>query len=521
MPSDDTNNSLIGPKSLIKRHEFVRLIIQALYALGYTKSASLLESESGCSHKSVELVTLESDVVNANWDCCIDAINKFDDLPEKIRNSALFLVFKQWVFEFLSCGDDKSALGILRKRVSELEVDEEKVHKLALGIVKLEEIGWEGNEGDENLRCRLLVELEKLLPPPIMLPERRLEHLVEVAISAQTGACIYHNSGDAISLYEDHCCGRDQIPIETVQILKDHENEVWFVQFSNNGKYLASSSSDCSAIIWKVSEEGVLSLKHTLHSHQNPVSFVSWSPDDTMLLTCGNGEVLKLWDVEMGTCKHTFGEKSPIVSSCAWFPDSKRLVCGSSDPDKCIYMWDLDGKELEAWRGVRVPKVSDLAVTPDGEHLISICSEKDIRIYNFGTKTEWVVKEEHAITSLSVSRDSEFLIVNLNSQEIHLWDVAGTWEKPLKYAGHKQGKYVIRSCFGGLNGMFIASGSENSQVYIWNQQYSKPIEVLPGHSMTVNCVSWNPTRPQMLASASDDQTIRIWGPSSEMTKKKV
>ncbi|KAF6144370.1 hypothetical protein GIB67_024597 [Kingdonia uniflora] len=267
-----------------------------------------------------------------------------------------------------------------------MEVDEEKVHKLALGIVKLEEIGWEGNEGVENLSCRLLVELEKLLPPRIRLPERRLGHLVEVAISEQTGDCIYHNLGDAISLYEDHCCGRDEIPIETVQ----------------------------------VSEEGVLSLKHTLHSHQNPVSFVSWSPDDTMLFTCGNGEVLKLWDVEMGTCKHTFGEKNPIVSSCAWFPDSKRLVCGSSDPDKCIYMWDLDGNELEAWRGVRVPKVSDLAVTPDGEYLFSICSEKDIRIYNFGTKTEWVVKEEHAITSLSVSRDSEFLIINLNSQEIHM-----------------------------------------------------------------------------------------------------
>lgn len=37
-----------------------------------------------------------------------------------------------------------------------------------------------------------------------------------------------------------------------LQILTQHENEVWFVQFSHNGKYLASSSSDCTAIIWMV-----------------------------------------------------------------------------------------------------------------------------------------------------------------------------------------------------------------------------------------------------------------------------
>ena len=211
-------------------------------------------------------------------------------------------------------------------------------------------------------------------------------------------------------------------------------------------------------------ENGVLILRHMLQSHQNPVSFVAWSPDDTMLLTCGNGEVLKLWDVETGTCKHTFGDHGFIVSSCAWFPDSKRIVCGSSDPEKGIYMWDCDGNEIKAWKGMRMPKVLDLAVTPDGENLISIFSEKEIRILNVGTNAEHVISEDYSITSLSVSRDSKFLIVNLNSEEIHMWDVAGKWEKPLKYTGHKQNKYVIRSCFGGFHCTFIASGSENSLV---------------------------------------------------------
>jgi WD40 repeat protein len=51
---------------------------------------------------------------------------------------------------------------------------------------------------------------------------------------------------------------------------------------------------------------------------------------------------------------------------------------------------------------------------------------------------------------------------------------------------------------------------DNGQVYIWQRCMEMPIKVLYGHSMTVNCVSWNPARPQMLASASDDRTVRIW-----------
>ena len=36
------------------------------------------------------------------------------------------------------------------------------------------------------------------------------------------------------------------------QILNEHSDEVWFLQFSHNGQYLASSSNDRTVIIWEV-----------------------------------------------------------------------------------------------------------------------------------------------------------------------------------------------------------------------------------------------------------------------------
>ncbi|GAB2281871.1 hypothetical protein Dimus_016433 [Dionaea muscipula] len=505
---------MLGSRGLIKKHEFVRIIIQCLYSFGYTKSASCLESESGILHKGEDLEQLEYRILDANWEECLSILNRMKGLTDEARSSALFLLFRQTLLDCLTHGDYSTALVILQKKAPGLKVGVDKVHSLALDL--LSPNATQSEPLNENvvygLRKKLLVEVERLLPP-VTVPERRLEHLVESAVAFQIDSCMFHNSAKEVSLFEDHSCGRDQIPTQTVQILTEHKNEVWFVQFSNDGEYLASSSCDCTAIIWKVLEDGKLMLKHALKSHKNPVSFVAWSPDDAMLLTCGNAEVVKLWDVETGTCKRTFGDNGLTISSCAWFPDSKRLVCGSSDAEKGIYMWDCDGNEIIVWRGMRMPKVLDLAVTADGTYLICVFSDKEVRIWNVLTNSERVIPEEHSITSLSASPDGKFFIVNLNSQEIHMWDVAGEWKKPLKYSGHEQKKYVIRSCFGGFKNAFIASGSENSEVYIWNRRCSQPIKILSGHSMTVNCVSWNPKRHQMLASASDDQTIRIWGPS--------
>lgn len=70
------------------------------------------------------------------------------------------------------------------------------------------------------------------------------------------------------------------------------------------------------------------------------------------------------------------------------------------------------------------------------------------------------ISEPETITSLSVSADGRYALVNVQeSQELHLWDLE---EQQLvrKYTGQKQGTFVIRSTFGGDDDAFVLSGSE-------------------------------------------------------------
>ncbi|KAL6286988.1 hypothetical protein ACE6H2_011378 [Prunus campanulata] len=518
--TSEGDEEVVGSKGVIKRVEFVRLIAKALYSLGYKKSGAHLEEESGIPLHSSVVTLFMQQILDGNWDGSVDTLKKIGLSDENITKSASFMILEQKFFELLDDEKDMDALKTLRTEIVPLCINGSRVRELSSCIVSPSFGGTPGkNIARAKSRPKLLEDLQKLLPPTVMILERRLEHLVEQALVLQRDACIFHNSlNEEMSLYTDHRCGRDQIPSRTLQILQAHSDEVWFLQFSHNGKYLASSSSDRSAIIWEVDVNGCVSLKHRLSGHQKPVSIVSWSPDDHQLLTCGVEEVVRRWDVSSGECLHVYEKPGLGLVSCGWFPDGKWIFSGVSD--KSICMWELDGKELECWKGQRTLRISDLEITSDGKQIISTCRDNAILLLDREAKVEILIEEDQTITSFSLSRDNRFLLVNLLNQEIHLWSIEGEIKLVAKYKGHKRTRFVIRSCFGGLEQAFIASGSEDSQVYVWHRGSGELIKALPGHSGAVNCVSWNPTNTHMLASASDDRTIRIWGLNELRVKHK-
>ncbi|XP_022739195.1 WD repeat-containing protein 26-like [Durio zibethinus] len=513
---------VVGSKGVIKKVEFVRIIAKALYSLGYIKSGARLEEESGIPlHSSVVNIFMRQ-ILEGNWDESVVTLHNIGLTDERTIKSASFLILEQKFFELLDEENVMDALKTLRTEIAPLCINNSRVRELSSFIVSPSHCFSVRSCKQDTLRARsrtkLLEELQKLLPPTVMIPERRLEHLVEQALVLQRDSCMFHNSLDKeMSLYADHQCGRDQIPSQTLQILQAHTDEVWFLQFSHNGKYLASSSNDKSAIIWEVDANGV-SFKRKLSGHQKPISSVSWSPDDHELLTCGVEEVVRRWDVPSGECLHVYEKAGLGMVSCGWSPDGKWIFSGVND--KSICMWELDGKELECWKGPRTLKISDLEITNDGKQIISICRERAILLLDREAKVERFIEEDQTITSFSLSRDNRFLLVNLLNQEIHLWNIEGDVKLVSKYRGHKRTRFIIRSCFGGLEQAFIASGSEDSLVYIWHRGRGELIEALPGHSGAVSCVSWNPANPHMLASASDDRTIRIWGLKNLSAKRK-
>nr|VDC93213.1 unnamed protein product [Brassica rapa] len=266
------------------------------------------------------------------------------------ENSVILLLLEQKYLD---------SLNTIREEIQPLGLDPRLLHKLASKILKPDPVGEEDTDVVKK-------KLQELLPIGVLVPERSLEYLLDDDLDTQRGQCGFHNVRDSdLSLFSYHYCDKRKIPSETLQVLSEHTDKVWFLTFSHDGKCLASSSKDKTAILWEMDADGKFRQKHKLVGHEKPVVAVLWS-------------------------------------------------------DEPFYLSEYDG--------------------------------------------------------------------------------------------HKRTRFIIRSCFGGYDEDFIASGSEDSQVYIWHVAKGlRPCRVLRRHSGAVNCVSWNPADIHMLASGSDDRTIRIWG----------
>ena len=126
-----------------------------------------------------------------------------------------------------------------------------------------------------------------------MLPEHRLAILLQQVKRNQISSCLYHNTSTSPSLYQDHACQPDHFPRYPSKDLTKHTGEVWQVQFSHNGKRLASCGGDGTVLIYDVESWEV--LQNLAHS-EGGICSLAWSPDDTMMVTVAMDKDAILWN---------------------------------------------------------------------------------------------------------------------------------------------------------------------------------------------------------------------------------
>lgn len=494
--------------------EVTRLIIQTLHELGYERAAKELEAESHYSTEAPQVNTFKEAILSGNWSEAETSLESIElQTPDDLVNM-MFDIREQQYLELLENGDVDLALDLLQNKLPLLQSRAEDRHSLASLLMcsptELKEtFNWSGKNGGS--RQELLRRLQERLSPSIMIPPHRLGTLLQQAKNWQTFNSRYWLRGETpFSLYRDVDDSDDsKMPTVTSHVLREHSNEVWYIDWSPDGRYLGSSGLDQDIIIRDANRS--FKTKYVLKGHDAGIVKIAWSPTGNILASACQDKTVKFWDMENeGKLLRTLVAHKDSVLSCAWMPSGDEFL--SAAPDKCLILWDVKtGIELYRWDEYLVLHV---AVTFDGQKIVFIDNCNNIHVFDSATRQSLaVIKPGKVLTSLTVSRDSRYALVNSPQEEVLLFDLE-TYKLVRVYRGQLQNKFIIRSCFGGLDENIILSGSQDSRVYIWNRHTTDLIECLSGHQQTVNCVKWRPCHPSMFASASDDRTVRIWQPKA-------
>jgi glucose repression regulatory protein TUP1 len=132
------------------------------------------------------------------------------------------------------------------------------------------------------------------------------------------------------------------IPSRTIKhTFSGHEQDIYSLDFSRNGRHIASGSGDRTVRLWDVeASQNILTV-----SIEDGVTTVAISPDGRYLAAGSLDKSVRVWDTSSGAVVERLdgpdGHRDSVYS-VAFAPNGRDLVSGSLD--KTIKLWELPSR---------------------------------------------------------------------------------------------------------------------------------------------------------------------------------
>jgi WD40 repeat protein/energy-coupling factor transporter ATP-binding protein EcfA2 len=329
-----------------------------------------------------------------------------------------------------------------------------------------------------------------------------------------TSASFSHDGSKIVTVGYDHLVKMWDGEGNYIKDLVGHESDsmghsdVKSVAFSPDDQTIVTVSVDHKVIMW----DGQGNKKKELNDHEDPVGYVTFSPNGEYFVTCGlwRDSTAKLYDKDgnlIASLGMDTGESKKLnswewgITSAAFSLDNQFLVTTSHD--FTAKMWDINGNHLKTLEEHQAD-VNQVVFSPDGNLFITVSDDKTAIIWDRqGNKCEILKGHEDSINSVAFSPDGNLVVTGGADCGAKLWHLNGN--VLVNFRGHSSS---INSVAFSPDGQYIVTASTDRTSKIWKVQ---PTIHTPhfDHDDEVIAAKFTPDGSKIL-TASNDLTVKLW-----------
>jgi len=178
-----------------------------------------------------------------------------------------------------------------------------------------------------------------------------------------------------------------------ISSFNNHTQEICGLQWSPDGKLLASGANDNTLNVWDMASTSATTAQQTssgvnevttpLHSlceHMAAVKAVSWCPWQRNVLASGGGTVdrhIRIWNATTGSCLNSLDTMGQI-SGILWSNTYKELICSHGNQ---MTIWKYPSMTRETELNGHVGRILNITSSPNGVYVATAGSDETLRLW--------------------------------------------------------------------------------------------------------------------------------------------